>query len=58
MSEQVLITTTDDNGVARLTMNRPELRNAFNQDIVNQICDTMGRLSCDPDVRIIVLTGA
>ncbi len=58
MSEQVLITTTDDNGVARLTMNRPELRNAFNQDIVNQICDTMGRLSCDPNVRIIVLTGA
>ncbi|GJL94837.1 MAG: methylglutaconyl-CoA hydratase [Hyphococcus sp.] len=58
MSEQLLITTIDHRGVARLTMNRPELRNAFNEDVVNQICDTMGRLGNDPNVRVIVLTGA
>ena len=58
MSEQLLITTVDHRGVARLTMNRPELRNAFNEEVVNQICDTMGRLGNDPNVRVIVLTGA
>lgn len=58
MTEQLLITTIDQRGVARLTMNRPELRNAFNEEVINQICDTMGRLGNDPNVRVIVLTGA
>ncbi len=58
MTDQVLLTTIDTNGVARLTMNRPDVRNAFNEEIVNEICDTMGRLNIDPNVRIIVLTGA
>jgi len=58
MEQNVLITTIDSDGVARLTMNRPDVRNAFNEDIVNEICDTMGQLNIDPNVRIIVLTGA
>ena len=58
MTEQVLITSIDQRGIARLTMNRPDLRNAFNQDVINQICEAMGRLSTDENVRIIVLTGA
>lgn len=58
MTEQVLITTIDPRGVARLTMNRPELRNAFNEDLISSICDAMGRLQKDANVRVIVLTGA
>lgn len=58
MTEQLLITTIDDNGVARLTMNRPEIRNAFNQALICQICDAIGRLNSDADIRAIVLTGA
>jgi len=58
MSEQLLITAIDDRGVARLTMNRPDLRNAFNEDLVHQICDAMGHLNTDENVRVIVLTGA
>ncbi len=58
MTEQVLITTIDKRGVARLTMNRPEIRNAFNEKLICEICDTMGQLNSNADVRAIVLTGA
>ena len=58
MTEQTLITTIDSRGVARLTLNRPELRNAFNEELIHQICDAMGRFNNDPNVRAIVLTGA
>lgn len=58
MTENVLITTIDKRGVARLTMNRPDIRNAFNEKLIGDICDTMGRLNSDANVRAIVLTGA
>ena len=58
MTEQLLITTIDSRGVARLTLNRPELRNAFNEELIHQICDAMGRFNNDPNVRVIVITGA
>lgn len=58
VTEQVLLQTIDSRGVARLTMNRPELRNAFNEALIGAICDAIGRLNADPNVRAIVLTGA
>lgn len=58
MNEQTLITTIDTNGVARLTMNRPDIRNAFNEQLIGEICETMGRLNADANIRAIVLTGA
>ena len=58
MKDQVLLTTIDNNGVARLTMNRPDVRNAFNEEVVNEICDIVGQLNADANVRAIVLTGA
>lgn len=58
MTEQVLITTIDSRGVARLTLNRPDIRNAFNEQLIGDICEAMGRLSNDANVRAIVLTGA
>lgn len=48
----------DTLGVARLTLNRPEVKNAFNEDLIGEIADTMGRLNADKAVRIVVLTGA
>ena len=58
MTEQPLLTTIDAQGVARLTMNRPDLRNAFNTQLINEICETIGRFHSDPNVRAIVITGA
>ena len=39
-------------------MNRPEVKNAFNEEIIGGICDALGKLNANKDVRIIVLTGA
>lgn len=58
MSEPTLITTIDKRGVARLTMNRPEVSNAFDEKLIGDICDAMGRFNNDPNVRAVVLTGA
>ncbi len=58
MNEQTLRLTIDSIGIARLTLDRPDVRNAFNEQLIGEICDAMGRLSTDADVRAIVLTGA
>ncbi len=57
MSE-FLTLTIDPRGVARLTLNRPEVKNAFNEALIVEIAGAMGRLGADKAVRIIVLTGA
>lgn len=58
MTEQVLLIDIDSRGVARLTMNRPELRNCFNEELIAAIADAVAQCNSDPKVRIIVLTGA
>ena len=58
MEDQLLRLTVDKRGVARLTMNRPDLRNAFDEKLIAEICDAMGRLHADAGVRAVVLTGA
>ncbi|MEL7487649.1 MAG: enoyl-CoA hydratase/isomerase family protein [Pseudomonadota bacterium] len=58
MEDQLLRVTVDARGVARMTLNRPDLRNAFNEQLIGEICDAMGRLGGDDSVRVIVITGA
>ena len=58
MEDQLLRVTVDARGVARMTLNRPDLRNAFNEQLIGDICDAMGRLGNDENVRVIVITGA
>ena len=45
-------------GVAVITLNRPERRNALNLDIQARIADAVLALEADASVRVIVLTGA
>jgi 2-(1,2-epoxy-1,2-dihydrophenyl)acetyl-CoA isomerase len=46
-----------DNGIATLTMNRPEARNAFTRPMMSALSDALTRLALDPSVRAVVLTG-
>ena len=46
------------NGVATLTMNRPEARNALTRDMLAAMAQALPRLDADPSVRVVVLTGA
>ncbi len=47
-----------DEGVATLTLNRPERMNALSPAMLQFLGDAFVRLDADPDVRVIVLTGA
>ncbi len=48
---------TFEGGIATLTMNRPEARNALSLDIFNGLSEALPRLAKDPAVRLVVLTG-
>ena len=45
-------------GVATMTMNRPEARNALSMDMRAQMDDEFPRLEFDDSIRCIVLEGA
>ena len=45
-------------GVATLTINRPERRNALSWDVVEAMLGRVREWRDDPDVRVVVLTGA
>jgi methylglutaconyl-CoA hydratase len=48
----------DARGVARLTLNRPEAKNAMSQGLMRELSVAAKQLVADPAVRAIVLTGA
>jgi methylglutaconyl-CoA hydratase len=43
--------------VAKVFLNRPEVRNAFNDGVITELAQTFTRLGQDPGVRVIVLGG-
>ncbi|MFV1992188.1 MAG: enoyl-CoA hydratase-related protein [Acidimicrobiales bacterium] len=48
----------DDRGIARLTLNRPEARNALSDELLQQLRQVTQTLTEDDEVRAVVLTGA
>ena len=44
--------------VARLTMNRPERHNAFDDALITELTDALRSMEADEQVRIVVLSGA
>ena len=45
-------------GIARITINRPEVRNAFRPLTVKEMLDAFDRAHEDPEVGVVLLTGA
>ncbi len=43
--------------IARLTLNRPELRNAFDDALIVALAEALRQLDADPEVRAVVLAG-
>jgi 2-(1,2-epoxy-1,2-dihydrophenyl)acetyl-CoA isomerase len=64
MAARKIETGTDDlraeiaDGVAILTMNRPERRNALSGDMLTAMGQALAQCESDPDVAVVVLTGA
>ena len=44
-------------GVATITLNRPEVRNAFGDGMGDELSDAFRRCDNDDDIRAVVLTG-
>jgi len=47
-----------ESGIARVTLNRPEKRNALNPELVAGLKDALARSAADSTVRVVLLTGA
>jgi 2-(1,2-epoxy-1,2-dihydrophenyl)acetyl-CoA isomerase len=50
--------TTREGPIAVLTLNRPEARNAWSEDMAGEVVRALCQADADPEVRVIVLTGA
>lgn len=46
------------NGIAKITINRPEVRNAFTPKTVTELIDAFSRARDDNEIGVIILTGA
>ncbi len=57
MAYQYLLIDRED-GIAVLTINRPDKYNALNDDVVAELSEAMDELKADDAVRAIVITGA
>ncbi|HEX9692283.1 MAG TPA: enoyl-CoA hydratase-related protein [Gemmatimonadales bacterium] len=58
MAEERVVLTTVDGGVATVTINRPDKLNALNAAVRTQFVAALNALREDPDVRVVVVTGA
>jgi enoyl-CoA hydratase len=47
-----------ENGIARIVLNRPEALNALNGDVLRQLASILDRVHSDPAVRGVIITGA
>lgn len=52
-----MLEVTRQDGVARVTLNRPELRNAFDDALIGKLSQAFAELAVDRSVRVIVLAG-
>jgi enoyl-CoA hydratase/carnithine racemase len=49
---------TSANGVATITLNRPDRLNALTFEVYRELTDTFAALTTETDVRVVVITGA
>jgi enoyl-CoA hydratase/carnithine racemase len=54
----VILTIGDDNRVRTLTLNRPEVLNAFNEELYHATAVALRDAADDPEVAVVLLTGA
>lgn len=58
MSEQAVLHAVDARGVATVTLNRPQVNNAYDETLIQGLHGAMDALGADPALRVVVLRGA
>lgn len=56
-ASNLVLCSVDARGVARISINRPEVHNAWNPEVVAALSAAVGSVSARPDIRVVVLTG-
>jgi enoyl-CoA hydratase/carnithine racemase len=56
--EYAEITYAVDERIATITLNRPQARNGYTVLMADELADALGTANTDPEVRVVVLTGA
>ena len=54
MSDSLIPATMND-GIARLTLNRPQKRNALSGEVLVQLKEALNQIAADPSARVVVL---
>ncbi|MBW1944210.1 MAG: enoyl-CoA hydratase/isomerase family protein [Deltaproteobacteria bacterium] len=44
-------------GICYLTLNRPKVRNAFNQEMIDELRDALRHIDKDEEIRVLIITG-
>lgn len=58
MSDDVVLIEHREPGIALITLNRPERLNAWNGPLATRYFELLDQAAADPDVKVIVVTGA
>jgi methylglutaconyl-CoA hydratase len=58
MTDQAVLWDLDERGVARVTLNRPEVGNAYNGDMIEGLLSAIDELGRRSALRAVLLTGA
>ena len=56
--QHILLEKDTENYIARLTLNRPEKRNALNDQTMDELGDALEDVESDDLVRVLIITGA
>ena len=58
MAEPVVLREVSSDGVALLTLNRPQAMNALSRELLGELARAIDELAADSRVRVLILTGA
>src|SRR5215467_4077747 len=58
MADYKMILVAVEGGIARVTLNRPDKRNALNDELVGEVKSALRDAATDKEVRVVVLEGA
>jgi len=58
MSEAFVLTDRSAPGIVRITLNRPEIHNAFDDRLIQELSAELAAVGADDTARVVILTGA
>jgi len=57
MTKSVVLLNVDTRGVATITLNRPEVNNAYNGEVIEAMIDAVRQCASNDDIRVLVIKG-